>query len=84
MWYQRYFTAGTLAPTWGLIQFDETGAVVWAICQHIAMLGDVEYARRVWPRLVKAGEFMCSQLDADLGLAPFTKDLWEERDEVSA
>ena len=84
VWYERYFTTGTLAPTWGLIQFDETGAVVWAICQHIAMLGDVEYARRVWPRLVKAGEFMCSQLDPDLGLAPFTKDLWEERDEVSS
>lgn len=83
LWYQRYFTTGKLAPTWGLIQFDETGAVVWAICQHIAMTHDDDYARRVWPQLLHAGEYMRTHLDADLGLAPITKDLWEERQTVS-
>src|SRR5262249_59340997 len=30
VWYQRYRTTGELAPTWGLVQYDETGTVVWA------------------------------------------------------
>jgi glucoamylase len=83
VWYQRYYVSGALAPTWGLVQFDETGAVVWALCRHIALTDDQEYARRVWPQALHACEYMQAALDPATGLAPITKDLWEERDEIS-
>ncbi|MBX5450824.1 glycoside hydrolase family 15 protein [Thermogemmatispora sp.] len=82
-WYQRYDTHGNLAPTWGLIQFDEIGIVVWAVERHIDLTGDVEYARSVWPALSRAGHYMLHELDAGTGLAPITKDLWEEFDGIS-
>ncbi len=81
-WHQRYFMDGTLAPTWG-DQFDETGAVVWAICRHVAITGDREHARAVWPRLARAGDCMRTALDPETGLTPVSRDLWEERDTIS-
>lgn len=82
-WYQRYDTQGNLAPTWGLIQFDEIGIFVWALGQHVDLTGDVEYARSVWPALKQAGSYMLRELDPETGLAPITKDLWEEFDGIS-
>ncbi|MDQ2716415.1 MAG: glycoside hydrolase family 15 protein [Chloroflexota bacterium] len=82
-WYQRYYADGRLAPTWGLVQFDEIGAIVWAICQHITLTGDSDYGRAAFPRLLRACEYMQAALDAETGLAPITKDLWEERDGIS-
>jgi len=83
-WYQRYHLHGTLAPTWGLIQFDETGAMVWAICRHIQLSGDLAYGRTVFPRLQQACQYLQSELDPETGLAPITIDLWEERMGISA
>jgi glucoamylase len=83
VWYQRYYVNGQLAPTWGLVQFDETGAVVWAICRHIQFTGEVSYGQKAFPQLVRACEYMQKKLDAETGLAPITKDLWEERDGIS-
>lgn len=83
VWYQRYFTDGKLASIWGLVQFDETGAVVWAICRHIKLTGDNSYGQKVFSQLVRACEYMHAALDSATGLAPLTKDLWEERDGIS-
>ncbi|MBX5457694.1 MAG: hypothetical protein IRZ31_12405 [Thermogemmatispora sp.] len=82
-WYQRYDTQGNLAPTWGLIQFDEIGIFVWALGQHVELTGDIEYARLAWPALKRAGDYMLRELDPETGLAPVTKDLWEEFDGIS-
>lgn len=78
-WYQRYHLHGTLAPTWGLLQCDETGAMVWAICRHIQLSGDLAYGRKVFPQLLQACIYLHSELDPETGLAPITTDLWEER-----
>lgn len=83
VWYQRYSMRGTLAPTWGLVQFDETGAVVWAICRHIELSGDLAYGHRIWPQLLQACTYLQSALDPETGLAPPTIDLWEEREGIS-
>jgi oligosaccharide amylase len=83
VWYQRYALHGTLAPTWGLIQFDETGVMVWAICRHIQLSGDLAYGRKVLPRLLQACQYLHSELDPETGLAPITIDLWEERVGIS-
>ncbi len=83
VWYQRYYVNGQLAPVWGLVQFDETGAVVWAMCRHIQMTEDISYGRKAFPQLVRACKYMQDALDPETGLAPMTKDLWEERDGIS-
>lgn len=83
VWYQRYYVSGQLAPIWGLVQFDETGSVVWAVCRHIQMTGDISYGQKVFPQLIRACEYMQTALDPKTGLAPMTKDLWEERDGIS-
>ncbi|WP_376797384.1 glycoside hydrolase family 15 protein [Thermogemmatispora sp.] len=82
-WYQRYDTQGNLAPTWGLIQFDEIGIFLWALGQHVDLTGDLQYARAAWPALRRAGSYMERELDPETGLAPITKDLWEEFDGIS-
>lgn len=82
-WYQRYYMRGALAPTWGLIQFDEIGAVVWAICRHIQQTEDFAYGQKVFAPLTRACEYMRKELDAETGLAPITWDLWEEREGIS-
>jgi glucoamylase len=82
-WYQRYYVSGQLAPTWGLVQFDEIGTFVWALVQHVRLTGDRDYGRQALPQLVRASEYMERELDAETGLAPITKDLWEEFDGIS-
>jgi oligosaccharide amylase len=82
-WYQRYYMHGALAPTWGLVQFDEVGAVVWSICRHIQQTEDLAYGQKVFLQLTHACEYMQKELDAETGLAPITWDLWEEREGIS-
>ncbi|HTK08523.1 MAG TPA: glycoside hydrolase family 15 protein [Ktedonobacteraceae bacterium] len=82
-WYQRYYMHGALAPTWGLIQFDEIGAIVWAMCRHIEQTDDSAYGQQVYSQLARACEYMQKELDVETGLAPVSYDLWEEREEIS-
>jgi glucoamylase len=82
-WYQRYYVSGHLAPTWGLVQFDEIGIFVWTLYQHVRLTGDLEYGRSALAPLIRACEYMQQELDAETGLAPITKDLWEEFDGIS-
>jgi glucoamylase len=81
-WSQRYDVNGRLSPTWGL-QFDETGTVVWAVCRHVQLTNDLSYGRKVFPHLLNACCYMQRSLDPTTGLAPLTKDLWEERDSLN-
>ncbi len=83
VWYQRYYVNGQLAPTWGLVQFDETGAVVWAMSRHIRLTRDISYGQKAFSQLIRACEYMQGALDHETGLAPLTKDVWEERDGIS-
>jgi len=83
VWYQRYYVNGQLAPTWGLVQFDETGAVVWAMSRHVQLTGDMSFGQKAFAQLIRACEYMQGALDLETGLAPVTKDIWEERDGIS-
>src|SRR5579863_942352 len=79
IWRQRYFVDGKLAPMWG-DQFDETCTVVWALCLHIQLTGDLAYAQEVFSQLVRTCVSIQAALASETGLAPISKDLWEERD----
>ena len=49
LWLQRYWTDGSLAPSWGLHQLDETGMVLFAYEAAWRELGDAALDRELWP-----------------------------------
>jgi len=80
LWLQRYWTDGSLAPSWGLHQLDETGIVVFAYEASWRELGDAALDRELWPSARAAGDFLCDFLDPDTGLPLPSVDLWEQTD----
>jgi glucoamylase len=80
LWLQRYWTDGSLAPSWGLHQLDETGVVVFAYEAAWRALGDAGLDRELWPSARAAGDFLCEFLDSETGLPLPSVDLWEQTD----
>ncbi len=80
LWLQRYWTDGSLAPSWGLHQLDETGVVVFAYEAAWRSLGDAALDRELWPSARAAGDFLCGFLDPETGLPLPSVDLWEQTD----
>ncbi|MGH2761483.1 MAG: glycoside hydrolase family 15 protein, partial [Thermoleophilaceae bacterium] len=80
LWLHRHWTAGSLAPSWGLHQIDETGVAVFAFEAAWRQLRDAELDRELWPAARRAADFLCGSLDPATGLPLRSVDLWEERD----
>ena len=80
LWLQRYWSDGSLAPSWGLHQLDETGVVVFAYEAAWRALGDAALDRELWPSARAAGDFLCEFLDRETGLPLPSVDLWEQTD----
>ena len=80
LWLQRYWTDGSLAPSWGLHQLDETGMVVFAYEAAWRELGDAALDRELWPSARAAADFHCNFLDDETGLPLPSVDLWEQTD----
>lgn len=77
-WPQRQYTTGVLAPRWG-DQIDETGAVLWGMCQYYKETWDTDFLEEIWPCVEKAVGYLLTGLDSVTGLPPASWDLWEER-----
>jgi len=80
LWLQRYWSDGSLAPSWGLHQVDETGVVVFAYEAAWRSLGDGALDRELWPSARAAGDFLCAFIDPETGLPLPSVDLWEQSD----
>jgi glucoamylase len=80
LWLQRYWTNGSLAPSWGLHQLDETGMVVFAYEAAWRELGDAALDRELWPSARAAADFLCGFVDPETGLPLPSVDLWEQTD----
>ena len=80
LWLQRYWTNGSLAPSWGLHQVDETGMVVFAYEAAWRELGDAALDRELWPSARAAADFLCGFVDRETGLPLPSVDLWEQTD----
>jgi glucoamylase len=80
LWLQRYWTDGSLAPSWGLHQLDETGVVVFAYEAAWRALGDAALDRELWPSARAAGDFLAEFVDRESGLPLPSVDLWEQTD----
>jgi glucoamylase len=79
MWLHRHWSDGSLAPSWGLHQVDETGAALFAFEAAYRELGDEALDRELWPATRRAADFLFGFLDPDTGLPYPSVDLWEER-----
>lgn len=86
----RYTPSGRVAASWHPsvgdgrlrlpIQEDETALVVYGLCRHIAMTGDVELLRDLYHDFVRpAADFMLIFRDPLTGLPQPSHDLWEEK-----
>ena len=80
LWLQRYWTDGSLAPSWGLHQLDETGMAVFAYEAAWRELGDAALDRELWPSARAAADFLCGFMDDATGLPLPSVDLWEQTD----
>lgn len=77
-WYQRYYTDGNLAPTWG-IQIDEIGSIIWGIWEHYNARKNIDFLKQAWKYVSGACDFLIKFIDKDTGLPRHSYDIWEIR-----
>lgn len=78
-WMHRHYATGHWAPSWGLIQVDETGSILYGMALHARLHGGDAFARQVWPSVARAAEWLVGNMDPETGLPAAAVDLWEER-----
>jgi glucoamylase len=89
---QKYNADGTVAsgwhPAWDVgrstplvpIQEDETALVLWSLWEHYDRYRDIEFAHRLYKKLViPCADFMSSFVDPELELPLPSWNLWEDR-----
>ena len=89
---QKYNADGTVASGWHAswdpatatallpIQEDETALVLWALWQHYEKYRDIEFAHRLYQKMVIAcAEFMVEYRDRATKLPKPSWNLWEDR-----
>jgi len=80
-WDQRYYTDGTLAPSWG-IQIDETASVIWGFLEHCEKQNSLHLIDLYKDKLKKALLFLTAAVDSEKGVIFRSFDLWEEREGI--
>ncbi len=78
-WMHRHYATGHWAPSWGLIQVDETGSILFGMAIHAQLHGGTVFAREVWPSVARAADWLIGNMDPETGLTRPAVDLWEER-----
>jgi glucoamylase len=78
-WMHRHYAQGNWGPSWGLIQVDETGSILYGMALHARLHGGDGFAREAWPSVQKAAEWLIGNIDPGTGLPRPSVDLWEER-----
>ena len=63
LWLHRHWTTGELAPSWGLHQLDETGAVLFAAEAVWEELRDVVLDRELWASVRRGADALVGFLD---------------------
>lgn len=78
----RHDMHGHLGPSWGLLQPDETGSVLFGLWQHVKLSGKKEAAADLRPMVERAAQWLASCRFADTDWLAEGFDLWEEREGV--
>ena len=76
-WEQRFYTEGTLAPSWGY-QVDETSAVISGAWYYYSVTKNIEFLKENFNVLEKAVKFLIKYTNGILdGKESLTYDIWE-------
>ena len=79
----RHDMQGNLGSTWGFLQPDETGSVLFGFWQHVKMAENRSLAAELKSMVVQGAHWLCSaQYSHDHGLPVSGFDLWEEREGI--
>ncbi len=78
-WMHRHYASGHWGPSWGLIQVDETGSILYGMAIHAKLHGGDGFARQVWASVQRAADWLVGNMDPETGLPKPAVDLWEER-----
>jgi GH15 family glucan-1,4-alpha-glucosidase len=78
----RHDMNGHVGPSWGLLQPDETGSVLFGLWEHVRISGRTEVALKLRGMVERAAQWLatCRFEDTDWICDGF--DLWEEREGV--
>ena len=80
-WEQRFYTDGTLAPSWGY-QIDETAIMIIMAYEHYLHTKDKAFLKQVLPMLQNAFKYLEKYVDDILNnVDTKTFDLWENLEE---
>src|SRR5215471_8928251 len=79
VWLHRHYSSGQLAPSWGLIQIDETGTILWAAYEHFKMTGSHEFLETMEDSVSNAANYLAESIDEETGLPLPSYELWEEQ-----
>ena len=78
----RHDMKGNLGPSWGLLQPDETGSVLFGLWQHVKLSGRKETAEELKSMVVRGAQWLSQSRFADTQWCAEGFDLWEEREGV--
>ena len=78
----RHDMHGHLGPSWGLLQPDETGSVLFGLWQHVKLSGRKETAAELRVMVERAADWLASSRYGESDWLSEGFDLWEEREGV--
>ena len=79
----RHDMNGKLGSSWGLLQPDETGSVLFGLSQHIKLGGDSAIADELKDMITKGADWLAQSRYKDGSPLPISgHDLWEEREGI--
>ena len=77
-WMHRHYASGHWGPSWGLLQVDETGSILYGMAVHARLHGGEAFAASVWENVRRAADWLVGHVGSS-GLTCRAYDLWEER-----
>ncbi|MBX9703891.1 MAG: hypothetical protein K2X39_07025, partial [Silvanigrellaceae bacterium] len=81
--FHRHDMDAHLGSSWGFLQPDETGSVIFGLWQHIHLSQNKEIAYKLKNHITKAIDWLCTAKFKPDSLLPIPGiDLWEERDGI--
>lgn len=78
----RHDMNGHLGPSWGLLQPDETGSVLFGLWQHVKISGRTAVAEKSRDMVERAAHWLATCRFEDTEWISDGFDLWEEREGV--
>lgn len=77
-WLHRHYVDGTLASSWGLLQLDEAGSILFGAWRHFDLTRDSAFAEAFWPAVKRGADYLLGYRHPT-GLPGHSVDLWEKR-----